>query len=127
MTYLRLHETPKLGVHQTGSSSVHQTGSSSMPEERLAATFRDPLLLQDERSLHTLRDAAAYITGLPKEQSDLAQRQVTIEALILVARSGPTMLARMAFMKALNRNVVVAFDRDAKKYHWGKHKLKRDQ
>lgn len=98
-----------------------------MPEERLAATFRDPLLLPDGRSLHTLRDAADYITGLPKEQSDLAQWQVTIEALILVARSGPTMLARMAFMKALNRNVVVAFNPDAKKHQWGKHKLKRDQ
>ena len=64
-----------------------------------------------------MRDAADYFTGLPKEQSDLAPWQVAIEALILVARSGPTMLARMAFMKALNRNVVLAFN----------HKLKRDQ
>jgi len=74
-----------------------------------------------------LRDAADHITGLPKEESDLAQWQVAIEALILVARSGPTMLARIAFMKALNRNVVIPFDPDAKKHHWGKRKLKRDQ
>jgi len=74
-----------------------------------------------------LRDAADYITALPKEQSDLAPWQVAIEALILVARSGPTMLARMAFMKALNRNVVLAFKPDAREHHWGKRKLKRDQ
>jgi len=37
------------------------------------------------------------------------------------------MLARIAFMKALNRNVVLAFNRDAKKHHWGKRKLKREK
>jgi hypothetical protein len=84
-----------------------------MPESGWQRRFEDPIPLPDGRSLHTLRDAADYITGLPKEQSDLAQWQVTIEALILVARSGPTMLARMAFMKRL-RNVVVAFNPDAK-------------
>ena len=68
-------------------------------------------------------------TTLPasRKSSDLAPWQVAIEALILVARSGPTMLARMAFMKALNRNVVLAFNPDARKHHWGKRKLKRDQ
>jgi hypothetical protein len=89
--------------------------------------FEDPILLPDGRSLHTLRDAADYITGLSKEQSDLAPWQVAIEALIPVAQSGPTMLARMAFMKALNRNVVLAFNPDARKHHWGKRKLKRNQ
>ena len=87
--------------------------------------FEDPILLSDGRSLHTLHDAADYITSLPKEQSDLAQWQVAIEALILVARSGPPMLARVAFMTALNRNVVLAFNPERK--HWGKRKLKRDQ
>jgi hypothetical protein len=89
--------------------------------------FEDPILLPDGRVLHTLRDAADYITALPKEQSDLAQWQVAIEALMLVARSGPTMLARIAFMKALNYNVVLAFNPDAKKHHWGKRNLKRHQ
>jgi hypothetical protein len=98
-----------------------------MPESSWQRRFEDPILLPDGRSLHTLRDAADYITGLPKEQSDLAQWQVAIEALILVARSGPTMLARIAFMKALDRNVVLAFNPDVKKHHWGKRKLKSDQ
>ena len=99
----------------------------TMPESGWQRRFEDPILLPDGRSLHTLRDAADYITGLPKDQSDLAPWQVAIEALILVARSGPTMLARMAFMKALNRNVVLAFNPNAKEHHWGKRKLKRDQ
>ena len=49
------------------------------------------------------------------------------EALILVSRGGPTVLAHITFMQALNRNVVLAFNPDAKKHHWSKRKLKRDQ
>jgi hypothetical protein len=44
-----------------------------MPESGWQRRFEDPIPLPDGRSLHTLRDAADYITGLPKEQSDLAQ------------------------------------------------------
>jgi len=98
-----------------------------MSESGWQRRFEDPILLPDGRSLHTLRDAVDYITDLPKEQSDLAQWQVAIEALILVARSGPTMLARIAFMKALNRIVVLAFNPDAKKQDWSKRKVERDQ
>jgi hypothetical protein len=89
--------------------------------------FEDPIALADGRELITLRDAADYITGLPKDQSDLAQWQVAIEALMLCSRGSDPMLARIAFMKALNRNVVIAFNPDAKKHHWGKRKLKREE
>jgi hypothetical protein len=89
--------------------------------------FDDPILLPDGRVLRTLCDAADYITALPKEQSSLAHWGVAIEALMLVARSGPTMLARIAFMTALNYGVVLPFDSDARKHHWDKRKLKRDQ
>ena len=99
----------------------------TMPESGWQRRFEDPIPLPDGRSLHTLRDAADYITGLPKEQSDLAQWQVAIEALILCGRGGEPLLARIAFMRALNRNAVLAFNPDAKKHHWGKRKLKRDQ
>ena len=51
-----------------------------------------------------------------------------MEALILVAeRGGPTMLARIGVMRALNRHVERVFDPDRKGHHWGKRKLKRDQ
>jgi hypothetical protein len=89
--------------------------------------FEDPIALPDGRQLLTLKDAADYITELPKEQSDLAHWQVAIEALMLCIREGHPMLARIAFMTALNRNVVIPFIPDAAKHHWSNHKLKRDQ
>jgi hypothetical protein len=89
--------------------------------------FEDPIDLPDGRKLLTLKDAADYITSLPKEQSNLAQWQVAIEALILCSRSGPTMIARIGLMRALNRHVERVFNPDRKETHWGKRKLKRDQ
>jgi hypothetical protein len=79
--------------------------------------------------LVTLRDAADYITGLPKKESDLPEWQAAIELLMLVSRSGPTMMARIGVMKALNRHVERVFNPDRKDTHWGKRKLKlkRDQ
>jgi hypothetical protein len=59
----------------------------------------------DGRELLTLRDAAEYITALPKAEHDAADWQVAMETLILVAeRDGPEMLARIAVAKALNRH-----------------------
>jgi hypothetical protein len=98
-----------------------------MPDGGWQRRFEDPILLPNGKSLHTLRNAADYITGLPKEESDLAQWHVAIEALMLCSRRGDPMLARIAFMKALNRNVVIPFNPDAKKHNWGKRKLKRDE
>jgi hypothetical protein len=72
-------------------------------------------------------DAADYITSLPKRESDLPEWQTAIEVLMLVARSGPTMMARIGVMKALNRHVVRVFNPDAKQHHWGRKKLKRDE
>jgi hypothetical protein len=43
------------------------------------------------------------------------------------AGSGPTMMARIGVMKALNRDVEQAFNPERKDTHWGKRKLKRDQ
>ena len=51
-------------------------------------TFRGSDTYRTGGHSHALRDAAAYITGLPKERTDLALWQAAIEALILVARSG---------------------------------------
>jgi hypothetical protein len=71
--------------------------------------FVDPIVLPDGRELLTLRDAAEYITALPKAQHDAADWQVAMEVLLLVAeRNGPEMLARIAVMKALNRHASTA-------------------
>jgi hypothetical protein len=67
--------------------------------------FVDPIILPDARKLLTPRDAAEYITALPKAEHDAADWQVAMETLLLVAeRDGPKMLARIAVMKALNRH-----------------------
>ena len=86
--------------------------------------FEDPIALPDGRKLITLKDAADYITKLPKKESDLPEWQTAIEVLMLCSRGGHAMLARIGVMRALNRNVERAFNPDAKKHHWGKRKLK---
>jgi hypothetical protein len=64
---------------------------------------------------------------LPDEHS-APEWQAAMEALILVAeRGGPTMLARIGVMRALNRGHVREFTELGKKHHWGRRKLKRDQ
>jgi hypothetical protein len=64
--------------------------------------FYDPIILPDGRKLLTLRDAAEYITALPKAEHDAADWQVAME--VLAERNGPEMLARIAVMRALNRH-----------------------
>jgi hypothetical protein len=49
-----------------------------------------------------------------------------MQALMLVARDGPTMFARIRVMRALNRHVERVFNPNRKDTHWGKRKLKRD-
>ncbi len=76
--------------------------------------FEDPIPLPGGRKLITLRDAADYITSLPKTESDLPEWQTAIEVLMLVARRGPTMMTRIGVMKALNRHVERVFDAERK-------------
>ena len=49
--------------------------------------------------LHTLRDAATYITKLPEREHDAPAWRVAIQALILVAEhGGDTMMPRIGIM-----------------------------
>jgi hypothetical protein len=89
--------------------------------------FEDPIILPDGRQLLTLKDAADYITKLPKKESDLPEWQTVIEVLMLCSRGGHVMLARTGVMKALNRHVERVLNPDHKEPHWGKRKLKRDK
>ncbi len=51
-----------------------------------------------------------------------------MEALILVpTQGGPTMLARIGIMRALNRHVERVFNPSRKETHWGSRKLARDR
>jgi hypothetical protein len=90
--------------------------------------FFDPIILPDRKPLVTLRDAAEYITELPKAEHDADEWQAAMQALLLVAEhDGPTMSARIGMMKALNRHVERTFNPDRKDTQWGQRKLKRDQ
>jgi hypothetical protein len=90
--------------------------------------FDDPIPLPRGRQLVTLQDAGKYITKLPKAEHEAPEWQAAMEALILAAElQGPTMLARIGVMRALNRRHVREFNSDRKDTHWGKRKLKRDQ
>src|SRR6267154_2271202 len=65
---------------------------------------------------------------LPKAEQNLGEWQAAIECLILVAeKNGPTMMARIGMMKALNRHVVREFNPDRKDSNWGKRKETNDR
>jgi hypothetical protein len=90
--------------------------------------FDDPIPLPKGKTLITLRDAALYVTKLPKAEHDADEWQAAMEALLLVAElDGPTMLTHIGMMRALNRHVERVFNPDRKDTHWGKRKLKRDE
>ena len=92
-----------------------------------SAPFEDPIVSPDGRKLVTLKDAANYITKLPKMESALPEWQTAIEVLLLCSRGGPTMMARIGMMQALYPRDEPVINPNAKKHHWGKRKLKRDQ
>jgi hypothetical protein len=90
--------------------------------------FFEPFMLADRKPLITLRDAALYITKLPKAEHDAEEWQAAMQALMLVAEhDGPTMFARIGVMRALNRHVERVFNSDRKDQHWGRRKLARDR
>jgi hypothetical protein len=90
--------------------------------------FEDSITLPDGGQLVTLKDAADYIMKLPNAEQDLEEWQAAVEALLLVVNlNGPTMMVRIGFMSALNRDVERVFDPSRKDTHWGRSRLKRDQ
>jgi hypothetical protein len=60
--------------------------------------FDDPIVVSG-RKLVTLRDAATYITELPKAEHDSPEWQAAIEALLVADLGGPTMFARIGVMR----------------------------
>jgi hypothetical protein len=90
--------------------------------------FFDPITVPGREPLVTLRDAAEYITELPKAEHDADEWQAAMQVLLLVAEhDGPAMFARIGVMKALNRNVERVLNPSRKDTHWGRRKLKRDE
>lgn len=64
--------------------------------------FDEPIKV-DGRELVTLRDAGHYIASLPAPTQKRPEWQAAAEVLLLVVeRGGPTMMARIGIMRALN-------------------------
>jgi len=88
-----VHTTWRENPSDNTYSHGHQTMSWSRQ-------FDDPIPLPHGDALVTLRDAAEYIAALPKREHDAADWQNAMQAL----KSGPTVLARIAVLRALNRD-----------------------
>jgi hypothetical protein len=78
------------------------------------------------RTLVTLKDAGDYVARLPKAEHTAKEWQAAMQALLLVARGGPMMLASIGMMRAIHRHEKQVFT-DRKDHHWGKRKLARDR
>jgi hypothetical protein len=86
-----------------------------MAERGWQRRFDEPIPLPKGKPLVTLRDAASYITKLPKAEHDAKEWQAAMEALLLVAEhDGPTMLARIGIMRALTATSSACLTRIAK-------------
>jgi hypothetical protein len=119
---------PRRGCRKASRpTSTRRAGAISAPE--WSREFEDPIVLADGRKLVTLRDAATYITKLPKAEQDLQIWQIAVEHLIWAAETGGgwTWLASIGVLRALRRNVEREFNPDRKETRWGKRKLKRDE
>jgi hypothetical protein len=83
--------------------------------------FDDPIPLPRGRQAVTLENAARYIQKLSKTEQNLDEWQAAVEAMLMVVENnGPTMMARIGVMRALNRHVVREFDTSRKDTHWGR-------
>ena len=91
--------------------------------------FEEPIELSNGRRLVTLREAATYITKLPKPEQDLEIWQIAVGMLIRAAETGGgwRFLAKIGMLQALHRDVERQFKSERKEPHWGKRKLKRDE
>jgi hypothetical protein len=75
--------------------------------------------------LHPKADiSGSYSDNLPSSRSGPCGR---FFSPITSEHDGPTMLAPIGIMKALNRHVERVFDPSRKHKHWGRRKLARDR
>ena len=73
--------------------------------------FFAPVIVLGRKPLTTLRDAALYITKLPKTEHDTEEWQAAMQALMLVAEhNGPTMFARIVGRSGLGSSSIAHAD-----------------
>ena len=84
--------------------------------------------IQDRADPHARQYAMINAQEDPPPGASPEEWQTATQALLLVAEhDGPTMLARIGVMRALNRHVERVFNTNRKDPHWGRRKLARDR
>jgi hypothetical protein len=91
--------------------------------------FSEPIELPNGKELVNLQDAIAWLAkSVPASEHDTLEIQLAAHCLTEAAEGdGPMVFARIAMLKAINRNKPREFTAPRKPHHWGKRKLKRDQ
>jgi hypothetical protein len=107
------------------SHCVRPEGLATLATVAGSREFDDPIPLPRGRQFVTLREAADYITRLPKAEQNLPEWQTAIRCLLGAEGHDFLMHARIGMLRALNRNVERVFNPDRKERHWGKRKLAR--
>ena len=70
-----------------------------------SAVFRSDHVAGPKAAGHTLRDAALYVTKLPKVEQQAPQWQAAAEVLMLIGEhGGDSMMAHIAMTRALQRH-----------------------
>ncbi len=69
-----------------------------------------PIRSSNDGKLVTLKDAATYITELPRKESAPAEWQTAIEALMVCSRGGDPRKALISILRAMHRGVVREFN-----------------
>jgi hypothetical protein len=90
----------------------------------LESTLLRPIMVPRRKPLVTLRDAAHYITKLPKIEHDAKEWQAAMQALLLVAeRDGDPMFARISisrrrhlFVAGSARRTTRSFDKKSRRF-----------
>ena len=70
---------------------MHSREPVADDDDRMCVRIDEPIMLPGGRMLFTLRDAANYITKLPKAEHDAEEWLAAMEALLLVVEhDGPS-------------------------------------
>jgi len=91
--------------------------------------FDEPIVLDDGRTLATLRQAIEYLARtVPKAEQNHEMVLTAADHLTRSAEQGfRCTFARAATLQAIHRNKERVFNPEREEHHWGRRKLKRDQ
>ena len=90
--------------------------------------FAEPIELPGGVRLASLREAIVHLVNtIPSSERGMPVVLTAAELITSAAeRGGPVEFARIATLRAVNRQAVREFNADRKDLHWGRRKLKRD-